>query len=184
VTKEVKNHGVWAANPICASSGLVPFAVNRARELAAAGRSAGHCSWFRSICMPVLRSWRSVRTCQTLFEHDHGERHVHVWNTNAFASPARMFLPVCDAFFIGLILICHSFHSHVFILALQGTQGEAWATAFKRWDVHVDPCYKLYPEEVRQMKMETVNALLYHWRKVQKYVVIRCKKQRWSFSLP
>jgi hypothetical protein len=39
VTKEVKNHGVWAANPICASSGLVPFAVNRARELAAAGRN-------------------------------------------------------------------------------------------------------------------------------------------------
>jgi len=39
VTKEVKNQGVWAANPICASSGLVPFAVNRARELAAAGRN-------------------------------------------------------------------------------------------------------------------------------------------------
>ena len=39
VTKEVKNHGVWAANPICASSGLVPFAVNRARELAVAGRN-------------------------------------------------------------------------------------------------------------------------------------------------
>jgi hypothetical protein len=39
VTKEFKNHGVWAANPICASSGLVPFAVNRARELAAAGRN-------------------------------------------------------------------------------------------------------------------------------------------------
>jgi hypothetical protein len=37
VTKEVKNHGVWAANLICALSGLVPFAVNRARELAAAG---------------------------------------------------------------------------------------------------------------------------------------------------
>ncbi len=34
----------------------------------------------------------------------------------------------------------------------------AWATAFKRWDVYVDPCYKLYPEEVRQIKMETVNA--------------------------
>lgn len=67
-----------------------------------------------------------------------------------------MFLPVCDAFFIGLIF--HAFHLHVFFLALQATQGESWATAFKRWDVYVDPCYRLYPDEVRQIKMETVNA--------------------------
>ncbi len=52
----------------------------------------------------------------------------------------------------------HTLHLHVFVLALQATQGEAWAMAFKRWDVYVDPCCKLYPEEVRQIKMETVNA--------------------------
>ena len=39
VTKEIKNQRLWAAIPICASSELVPFAVNRGRELAAAARN-------------------------------------------------------------------------------------------------------------------------------------------------
>ena len=39
VTKEIKNQRLWAVIPICASSELVPFAVNRGRDLAAAGRN-------------------------------------------------------------------------------------------------------------------------------------------------
>ena len=31
-------------------------------------------------------------------------------------------------------------------------------TAFKRWDVYVDPCYKLYPDVVAKITMETVLA--------------------------
>jgi hypothetical protein len=31
-------------------------------------------------------------------------------------------------------------------------------TAFKRWDVYVDPCYKLYPDVVKKIKMETVHT--------------------------
>jgi hypothetical protein len=44
------------------------------------------------------------------------------------------------------------------LTALQATQGESWMTAFKHWDVYVDPCYKLYPDVVAKITMETVLA--------------------------
>jgi hypothetical protein len=43
-------------------------------------------------------------------------------------------------------------------LALQATQGEGWITAFKRWNLYVDPCFKLYPDVLQQIKRETVHA--------------------------
>jgi hypothetical protein len=43
-------------------------------------------------------------------------------------------------------------------LALQATQGEGWIPALKRWNLYVDPCYKLYPDVIEQIKMETVHA--------------------------
>ena len=39
VTKEINNQRIWAANPTCAAAELVPFAVDRAKELSAAARS-------------------------------------------------------------------------------------------------------------------------------------------------
>jgi hypothetical protein len=39
VTKEINNQRIWAANPTCAATELVPFAVNRAKELSDAARS-------------------------------------------------------------------------------------------------------------------------------------------------
>jgi hypothetical protein len=94
VTKEIKNHRLWAAIPICASSELVPFAVNRGRDLAAAARN-----------VQVTQVGPEQYVCQ-YYEAGavaaHARRSLNIamatcscWNTNTTAFPAKMFLQVC-----------------------------------------------------------------------------------------
>jgi hypothetical protein len=150
VAKDIKNQRIWAANPTCAATELVPFAVNRAKELSDAARS-----------VQVTTVGLNQYVCQ-YYEAGtvaaHVRRTVNIGMGTCSCLEYQRYRFPCKDVFAGSCLCWLLFScayvtaSFIFgLTALQATQGESWMTAFKRWDVYVDPCYKLYSDIVAKI---------------------------------
>ena len=116
-----------------------------------AGNTSGH----KSICVSILRSWRHSGTCKANCQYWNG----HLLLSGVSTLPLSLQGCVCR-FVVRLLFWYAKIRLPIipYCTALQATQGESWVTAFKRWDVYVDPCYKLYPDIVSKITMETVLA--------------------------
>jgi hypothetical protein len=159
----------------------VPFAVNRAKELADAAK-----------CVQVTTVGHNQYVCQ-YYEAGavaaHVRRTVHIGMGTCSCLEYQRFRFPCKDVFAGSCL-CWLVFSCAYVTApsicgftaLQATQGESWMTAFKRWDVYVDPCYKLYPDVLAKITMETVLAPT---MEVQTFICHNCvPTYTYDISLP
>ena len=119
ITRELSNQKKWAAMDICATSGYVPFAVNKAKELAQAGRN-----------VQVLQVGPEQYQCQ-------------YYDGNAVAANVRRALNLATSSCTCLAYQTYRFPCKDVFAALQATQGNAWMNACKQANVYVDTCYHL-----------------------------------------
>jgi hypothetical protein len=122
ITRELSNQKKWAAMDICATSGYVPFAVNKAKELAQAGRN-----------MQVLQVGPEQYQCQ-------------YYDGNAVAAHVRRALNLATSSCTCLEYQTYRFPCKDVFAAMQVTQGNAWMNACKQVNVYVDMCYHLQPD--------------------------------------
>jgi hypothetical protein len=122
ITRELSNQKKWAAMDICATSGYVPFAVNKAKELAQAGRN-----------VQVVQVGPEQYQCQ-------------YYDGTAVAAHVRRALNLATASCTCLEYQTYRFPCKDVFAALQATQGNAWMNACKQVNVYVDTCYHMQPD--------------------------------------
>jgi hypothetical protein len=124
VNRELSNQKKWgwASVDICATSGLVPFAVNKSKELAHAGRN-----------VQVVQVGQEQFQCQ-------------YYDATTVAAHVRRCLNLATASCTCLEYQTFRFPCKDVFADLQATQGNAWINVIKQMNVYVDLCYHLRPD--------------------------------------
>ena len=132
VTRELQNQKKWAQNAECSAAGLVPWAVNKAKEMSLAGRN-----------VQVVQIGTEQYQCQ-------------YYDATTAAAHVRRSLNLTTASCTCLAYQTYRFPCKEVFACLQATRGEAWIAVVNTFNVYVDPCFRLKPD--MEIVMEAVIA--------------------------